>query len=355
VALGLATVHAAGVVHRDLKPENVLVGHDRDGAVHAWLTDFGVAGAVSPAAGRRLTRASRLVGTPEYVAPELAAGRQATGAADVYALGVLAYETLSGRRPFDAEHPAALLRAHLEDVPQRPDGMTEEVWTLVAACLAKDPADRPDATRVAAAFTALAGTGSSDAGPLAALPAASGATPPPYLSPASDGESHPAALLTSDATRPAPPAPPPLPADRRRRWPWVAAVAALAVIGIAAGAWLGRPDSGPTRPPTPRASTFQGTVAVPVVVDSPRKGDIRLRFPGGSTVPGVQAFFVVRDGTVAAQGLAPTDQDWTAADLDARTQHCWAVFAVVESPRPVPSPAATVAPVCQQANGRDSQ
>ncbi len=350
VAEGMAAVHAAGVVHRDVKPENVLVGRDGEGQVHAWLTDFGVAGAVAPGPGRRLTRASRLVGTPEYVAPELAAGRPATGAADVYALGVLAYETLSGRRPFDAEHPAALLRAHLEDVPQRPAGMAEEVWGVVSPCLAKDPDDRPGAARAAAAFTALSAR-ADDAVTLGALPATSGATPPPYLSPAVAGEPHPAALPTSDATRPADPAPAAPVEPGRRRWPWVAAIAVLAVLGIAAGAWVGRPDPAPAKP-GPEASSFQGTVAVPVVVDSPRKGDVRLRFPGGAALPGVQSFFVVRDGTVAAQGLGPGDEDWTAADLDPGTQHCWAVFAVVESARPVPTPSTSVKPICQQADGR---
>ena len=157
-------MHAAGIVHRDLKPENVLVtGHGDD--VHARLTDFGIAWTAGDVA---LTRLSRVVGTPAYIAPELVAGRPATSAADVYALGVVAYELLTGARPFDGDHPAALLRAHLEDEPARPPGLPAPVWQVVAACLAKEPAARPTAAELA---TVLPGLGALLAGDAAqALP-----------------------------------------------------------------------------------------------------------------------------------------------------------------------------------------
>ena len=354
VAEGLSVVHAAGLVHRDIKPENVLISRDAplgdntgDGALRARLTDFGVAGAISPGSGRRLTHASRLVGTPEYVAPELATGRPATGAVDVYALGVLAYEMLSGRRPFEAEHPAGLLRAHVEDAPVRPEGFSDQTWAVVSACLGKDPAGRPDAARAGAAFAAL--EASSTGGPLlGALPESTAATPPPYLSPAEDGDEP---LLTSDATRPAPPAPPKPPGPRARRWPWVAAVLALVVVGVGAGLWFGRADDSPKTTPSASPSSYQGTANVPVVIDSPESGSIRLRFPSGPSVSGVQSFFVLRDGTVAAQNLEPSEADWTAADLDPGTEHCWRVVAVVTSVRPVPSPT-PLERVCRRADGR---
>ena len=129
-------------------------------------------------------------------------------------------------------------------------------------------------------------------------------------------------------------------------------MAVLALVAVAAGVWLGRPDPEAPRKEQKAATTRAQTVPVPVVVDSPRRGDVRLRFPSGPGIEGVQSFFVVRDGTVAAQGLSPSDVDWSAADLDPGTQHCWAVFAVVEVPAKAPSPTATPEPACLSADGR---
>ena len=359
IAEGLGAVHAAGVVHRDLKPENVLIGREGtttdgagdEGSVHAWLTDFGVARTATPAGGTRLTRTSRLVGTPEYVAPELAAGRPATGAADIYALGVLAYEVLSGRRPFDAEHPAALLRAHLEDAPARPAGMSDDAWTVISACLAKEAGDRPDAARAAAAFLALAG--SEPAGvTLGALPATGDAmTPPPYLSPAAPVGAE--ALLTRGASVAAPEAPPEPapPRSRRQLWLALATVLVLVAIGAGAGIWAGRRDA-PAASPTasPKPTSYTGAVPVPVVADSPVRGSVRLRFPSGTSVAGVQSFFVVRDAGLARHTIDAAAQEWSQADLDPNTSHCWQVFALVESAKPIPK--ATPPPkTCVKADG----
>jgi hypothetical protein len=353
VAHGLAAVHAAGIVHRDLKPENVLVRR-ADGEVHAWLTDFGVARTTSGPSAGRLTRASRLVGTPEYVAPELAAGRAATPAVDVYAWGVLAYEVLSGRRPFDADHPAALLRAHLEDAPARPPGLDPQVWVVLAACLAKDPAERPDATTAAARLEAAGSGATADAGgALAPLPETAegdGETPPPYLPP-------PVAdlpLPTAGATRPAPPAAPVAPPRRDRRRTW-AAVGALLVIALAAagvGAWLGRPDDGANRTRTrPRTATTSGPVAVAAVADSPRRGEVRVRFPSGAELSGVQFFIVYRDDTVALSHVDPADDEWTFRNLDPGTRHCWQVVALVTTTGDLPK-RRTPDDACAFANGK---
>jgi len=147
-AAALAAVHAAGLVHRDLKPENVLV-EMRDGKPYALLTDFGLARAAdSPT----LTRLTQLVGTPAYLSPELVAGREPGPPADVYALGVTAYELFAGRRPFPDGSTAVLLRAHLEQVPERPEGLTDPVWQLLASCLDKEPARRPTAGQLAEAW-----------------------------------------------------------------------------------------------------------------------------------------------------------------------------------------------------------
>lgn len=143
IAAGLEAVHEAGVVHRDLKPENVLV--DRSGGLpHLRITDFGVSRLV----GQTLTRVTSLIGTPGYLAPEVAGGERPTPAADVYALGALLFEMVTGRGPFEAENVLALMRAHADDPVPRPEGMPDALWSMVYSMLAKRPEDRPTATEV---------------------------------------------------------------------------------------------------------------------------------------------------------------------------------------------------------------
>ncbi|GAA3076329.1 hypothetical protein GCM10017600_09350 [Streptosporangium carneum] len=152
VSEALAAIHAAGVVHRDVKPENVLVTWP-GGRPWARLTDFGVA---LIADGQALTHVSQVVGTQAYLAPEAAQKRPTGAPADVYALGVTAYELFAGHRPFTGDNPVALMRAHLEDEPLRPGGLDEAVWELIRSCLAKRPQDRPGAGEVAERFALLA-------------------------------------------------------------------------------------------------------------------------------------------------------------------------------------------------------
>ena len=149
LADALAYAHARGVVHRDLKPENVLLSGG-----HAVVADFGIAKALaaanqeSPAPGAALTSAGVALGTPAYMAPEQAVGDPATDhRADLYALGVVAYETLAGVHPFGARTPQAYVAAHITEPPpsltaRRPDAPAGLV-ALVAGLLAKDPVARP--------------------------------------------------------------------------------------------------------------------------------------------------------------------------------------------------------------------
>ncbi|MFW3171497.1 protein kinase domain-containing protein [Geodermatophilus sp. CPCC 206100] len=138
-AAALALAHAAGVVHRDVKPGNLLM--TVDGCVK--VTDFGIAWSASSVP---LTRTGQVVGTAHYLSPEQAAGERAGPAADVYALGLIAYECLAGERAFDGENPVQVALMHLRDEPAPlPDDVPGPVRTLVARALAKDPADRfPD-------------------------------------------------------------------------------------------------------------------------------------------------------------------------------------------------------------------
>lgn len=143
-ALALGVAHRARVVHRDVKPANILIRPD--GLVK--LTDFGIARAMD-AVGH--TRHGEIVGTPNYLSPEQAQGEPATGASDLYSLGVVAHEMLSGRRPFDRGTPVATALCHLtEPPPPLPDDVPETLAQVIMDCLAKDPADRPSNARAVA-------------------------------------------------------------------------------------------------------------------------------------------------------------------------------------------------------------
>jgi serine/threonine-protein kinase len=139
----LAVAHHAGVVHRDIKPENILLS-----GKHALVMDFGVAKAVTEASGRQqLTTAGVALGTPAYMAPEQAtADPQLDHRVDIYALGVLAYEMLTGHPPFHGLTPQQTLAAHVTQAPvpvtERRPGVALALDALIMRCLAKRPADR---------------------------------------------------------------------------------------------------------------------------------------------------------------------------------------------------------------------
>lgn len=143
IADGLAAAHAAGVVHRDVKPENVLLdmqGPLGPGGSHpALLTDFGVAKLIdSP----RRTRATKIIGTPDYLAPEIVEGLPPRAAVDIYALATVLYELLAGFTPFGGGHPGAVLRRHVTETVVPLPGIPDELWQLLVQCLAKAPASR---------------------------------------------------------------------------------------------------------------------------------------------------------------------------------------------------------------------
>ena len=151
---GLEAAHAAGIVHRDLKPENVLVVDPAGGEVR--VIDWGIA---HHPVGPRLTLENLSLGTPTYIAPEQALGRPVDGRADVYALGVIAYEAGVGRPPFASDHALAMVLKHLLEAPppvraQRPD-VPCCLAALIEAMLAKDPEHRPTAREVRARLAPL--------------------------------------------------------------------------------------------------------------------------------------------------------------------------------------------------------
>ena len=149
IADALAAAHARGVVHRDVKPENVLL----DEAGVARLTDFGIARLVD---GPRRTRATRIVGTPDYLAPEVIEGCPPTPAVDVYALATVLFELLTGWSPFGGGHPGAVLRRHVTEPAPRVPGMPKGPGDLLERCLAKSPAVRLSAAEFSAQLAACA-------------------------------------------------------------------------------------------------------------------------------------------------------------------------------------------------------
>lgn len=132
----LNAVHGAGIVHRDIKPGNIMVTPTGE----VKLTDFGI----SKAPGQvNLTQAGMVMGTAQYLPPEQAMGQPATPAGDLYALGVIAYEALAGKRPFSGDKPVDIAFAHVnKPVPDLPDSVAPSLRELVMQLLAKEPQKR---------------------------------------------------------------------------------------------------------------------------------------------------------------------------------------------------------------------
>jgi serine/threonine-protein kinase len=241
-ALALQVAHDGGVIHRDVKPGNLLL--TPDGTVK--ITDFGIARATNSVP---LTLTGAIMGTAYYISPEQASGESVTPASDVYSLGIVAYECLTGRRPFDGNTPVNVALAQVrEEPPALPAGIPEPVAALVMQMLAKDPADRP----------ASAGELGREA--LALRAAGAGQTPATKTLPVAD----------ADATRVVGPVPargdsdtnpgfllPPL----RERPVWLPVVIAAAVVLVLVLA-IARACSGPgTAATSTSSSTAKDTAA----------------------------------------------------------------------------------------------
>jgi serine/threonine protein kinase len=182
IAEALAAAHGAGVVHRDVKPANVLLV-DGD---EVKVADFGIARAAEE---DTITHPSAVVGSAPYLSPEQARGEPADARSDLYGLGVVLYEMLAGRRPFEADSPVAVAYKHLEEEPEPPSAFQPEVPPeldrVVMTALAKDPAERFESA--GAFLAALQGFADGpDTAPLGAVTATSdeadtfaAAAPPP--------------------------------------------------------------------------------------------------------------------------------------------------------------------------------
>jgi len=180
---GLAAAHAAGVVHRDLKPANVLI--ERGGRV--VLTDFGIARALSDEQAGARTQG--VVGTPQYMAPEQLSGTPVDGRADLYAMGLMLFEMLTGVLPFSGGTPLAAALARLTEQPPDPrmlrPGLPDPLAALILECLAREPGGRPATAMVVSERLRawLISEGATFTGTMAAVePVAAGPATPPGTS-----------------------------------------------------------------------------------------------------------------------------------------------------------------------------
>jgi serine/threonine-protein kinase len=146
VCHALSEAHAVGLIHRDVKPSNVIAARRGGMDDVAKLLDFGLVRATSAPAAAGLSAEGQIVGTPLFMSPEQAAGREVDGRSDVYSLGAVAYHLLTGRPPFDGADALAVLIAHARDPVVPPSqvqaGVPEDLERVVLRCLAKEAAER---------------------------------------------------------------------------------------------------------------------------------------------------------------------------------------------------------------------
>ena len=304
IASALDAAHTAGLVHRDVKPGNVLLtGHAGDLSTrHVYLTDFGLTKRSASLTG--LTTVGRFLGTIQYVAPEQITGGTVGGTADVYSLGCMLYQALTGELPFPAEHDAAMLWAHMTGpIPsvsgRRPD-LPPAVDDVLARAMAKKPTDRPPTCLflMADLRAALAGRAPAHGSVRVEQADPGDAGPEPHAAPSTDLHRAPtdqaapavAALAPPPAQTGPPTGPPPPPREtsstrRRRLVIGTLVVTILVIVFGGAGIWHVIANRHILRTadfPRPRVSAVGLSASLPVPVV---RGTIRVgNGPRGAAV-----------------------------------------------------------------------
>ena len=314
VAGALDAAHARGLVHRDVKPSNILIS-GAAGSEHAYLTDFGITKQV---ASEGMTATSEFLGTIAYMCPEQIEGLPLDGRADVYALGCVLHQCLTGVTPFDADTVVGVMHAHLTKPPPRPtvidptlpDGLDD----VVATAMAKRPDDRY------ATCTALIDAAR------AALDAPRRSPAAPVFVPSTRAAATAGAAVTAG------------PAARRgwrRRWPaLLAGAAALLLVGvIGAGALRGSPSTTP--PPV------TGGVPPPVYSPLPLTGASPAAPPASSATAAAHSGAPIRAVVVTVNASPPAATHPTAAPTSRATAGPPTPTGGPATPAPTASPAPT--------------
>ncbi|MGW8482704.1 protein kinase domain-containing protein [Microbacterium sp. NPDC055903] len=258
-ASALQAAHAAGLVHRDIKPGNLLI--TPDGRVK--ITDFGIARIADQVP---LTATGQVMGTVQYLSPEQASGHPASPATDTYSLGIVAYESLAGKRPFTGESQVAIAMAQInEQPPPLPATVPIPVQNLVMAMIAKKPADRPSSSATVARAAQALRRGDLNSAAIAVPAIATGGV-------ADDDATRLLTATGDDGATRILPTTAQLPTDeaaaeeeeKKKRSPWtwpLVALIVILVIAVAGTIWAllsgqGEGDDDPsTPPPTSQSST----------------------------------------------------------------------------------------------------
>jgi eukaryotic-like serine/threonine-protein kinase len=276
IADALDYAHRKGVIHRDIKPGNIMVLPDG----RPKLMDFGVAHMESS----NITKAGEVLGSPSYMAPEQIAGEEITKRADLFSLGTVAYQTLTGQKPFQGSTVTTVIYRVVHEDPPPPRKWNEELPVHYDAvfrkALSKSPSGR---YATALEFTAALDLRAFDLDADAAFPAPSGRGPAPTRE---------RAIATSGGG-----------ATGKALWTGAAVVAALAIAG---GLWLARrPAAAPDTPPTPAPALLTGLrietdpPGATVAIDGKEVGVSPLALP--AVAPGVRSVRVARPGYAPAQ------------------------------------------------------
>jgi len=306
----LSATHAKGIVHRDIKPENIFLIR-RDGIDDfVKIVDFGIAKMsdieTDGAPGRKLTKTGMIFGTPEYMSPEQAAGKELDHRVDVYALGIILYECLAGRVPFEGDTFMGVLTQHLfAEVPPidelNPNAKVgRELDLVIRKALAKDPDDRYEDTDELAEAIVCALEGRSSRATLRTPPSAFG---PPLLSHRD-----------------------PVPLRRASRWIW----AACGLLVVAALAWVGfgRPESAADASEAPASGGSPERAPVTMEAIEPPQDEAALDEPASAplfvdvhvaTIP-AGAAILLDDGSEACAATPCTIQAASGSTLVLRAE-----------------------------------
>jgi serine/threonine protein kinase len=329
----VAAAHAAGLVHRDVKPGNILIGSDG----RAMVADFGIARATGE---ESMTRTGAALGSVDYFSPEQARGERAGPASDVYALGVVLFEVLTGRRPFDGETPYAIATARLDaPVPDAKDvvpTVPAELAAIAMASMAPEPGDRPRAEelrdQLRAWLEAVDAAIVAAVGPAAATPrspsrlAVPHGTRPPSVTRAVGGPAEVASVPAAPAANSVIPAAEPRPKRQPVLLLVAVALAGLAGIGFLLGGLMAGDRAGEALPSiivgSPGGQAFNNPTPSPTLTPTP-------------SLPPTTAPVIAPQSTASMSTVAPGPSQPPPATTPQPTP---------QPPQPTPAPIAAADP-----------